>query len=123
MNLTNRKPNKLCNFTASNNFQFMTTTLRIERIQESKISSVDFSNLPFGSVYSDHMFITEFIDGEWRDPRIVPFGQISLDPSAKIFHYGQSIFEGMKAYKDEAGDKFLFRPLENARRLINLPFD
>ena len=117
MNLTNRKPNKLCNFTASNNFQFMTTTLRIERIQESKISSVDFSNLPFGSVYSDHMFITEFIDGEWRDPRIVPFGQISLDPSAKIFHYGQSIFEGMKAYKDEAGDKFLFRPLENARRL------
>ena len=117
MNLTNRKPNKLCNFTASNNIQFMTTTLRIERIQESKISSVDFSNLPFGSVYSDHMFITEFVNGEWRDPRIVPFGPISLDPSAKIFHYGQSIFEGMKAYKDEAGDKFLFRPLENARRL------
>lgn len=98
-------------------FKFMTSTLRIERVQESKISSVDFSNLPFGSVYSDHMFITEYVDGEWRDPRIVPFGPISLNPSAKIFHYGQSIFEGMKAYKDEAGDKFLFRPLENARRL------
>lgn len=63
------------------------------------------------------MFVVDFIDGNWQNERIVPFEPISLSPSAKIFHYGQSIFEGMKAYKDAKEDIFLFRPLENARRL------
>ena len=95
----------------------MTTSIAINRIENSKISSVDFSNLPFGSVYSDHMFTCDYVNGEWQSPKIEPFAPISLMPSAKIFHYGQSIFEGMKAYKDNEGKVMLFRPLENFKRL------
>jgi branched-chain amino acid aminotransferase len=95
----------------------MTENIEIQRVKESKISSVDFDNLPFGSVYSDHMLTCDYIDGKWQAPKIEPFAPISLNPSAKIFHYGQSIFEGMKAYKDNKGNTLLFRPLENCKRL------
>ena len=95
----------------------VSNTILIERIQQSKISEVDFENLPFGKIRTDHMLICEYSDGKWSQPRVVPYQDISLDPSAKIFHYGQSIFEGMKAYKDEEGRIWLFRPLENQKRL------
>jgi len=72
----------------------MTNTIEIQRVKESKITSIDFDNLPFGSVYSDHMLTCDYIDGKWQAPKIEPFAPISLNPSAKIFHYGQSIFEG-----------------------------
>jgi len=91
--------------------------MKIELIENSKIASVDFNNLPFGSVYSDHMFECDFKDGAWQTPAIKPYSPIVLDPSAKIFHYGQSIFEGMKAYKDSDNNVMLFRPLDNCRRL------
>lgn len=95
----------------------MTENIEIQRIKESRIASVDFDNLPFGSVYSDHMLTCDYIDGKWQTPKIEPFAPISLNPSAKIFHYGQSIFEGMKAYKDADGNTLLFRPLDNCSRL------
>ena len=95
----------------------MTNTIEIQRVKESKIASVDFDNLPFGSVYSDHMLTCDFINGKWQAPKIEPFAPISLDPSAKIFHMDNSIFEGMKAYKDAEGNTLLFRPLENCKRL------
>jgi len=95
----------------------MTENIEIQRVKESKIASVDFDNLPFGSVYSDHMLTCDYIDGKWQAPKIEPFAPISLNPSAKIFHYGQSIFEGMKAYKDDKDNTLLFRPLENWKRL------
>jgi branched-chain amino acid aminotransferase len=95
----------------------MKSNIEIQHIEKSKIDSVDFDNLPFGSVYSDHMFVCNFKNGEWQTPTIEPFAPISLDPSSKIFHYGQSIFEGMKAYKDADGNKMLFRPLDNCKRL------
>jgi branched-chain amino acid aminotransferase len=95
----------------------MNSQIEIKHIEKSKITTVDFNNLPFGSVFSDHMFSCTFKDGKWQDPIIEPYAPISLDPSAKIFHYGQSIFEGMKAYKDDAGNTLLFRPLENCKRL------
>ncbi len=95
----------------------MKSNIEIKRIEKSKIDSVDFDNLPFGSVYSDHMFVCDYKDGKWQNPSIVPYAPISLDPSAKIFHYGQSIFEGMKAYKDEDDNTMLFRPLDNCKRL------
>ena len=95
----------------------MTSTISINHTENSKITSVDFDNLPFGSVYSDHMFTCDFVDGKWQEPKIEPFAPISLLPSAKIFHYGQSIFEGMKAYKDADGNVMLFRPLDNWDRL------
>ena len=95
----------------------MKSNIEIQRIEKSKIDTVDFNNLPFGSVYSDHMLECDFINGEWQTPVIKPYAPISLDPAAKIFHYGQSIFEGMKAYKDAEGNTMLFRPLDNCKRL------
>jgi len=92
-------------------------TIKIEKTKESKISSVDFNNLKFGSVYSDHMLVCDYKNGAWQSPEIIPYQPLSLDPASKIFHYGQSIFEGMKAYKDEEGQAWLFRPLDNYNRL------
>ncbi|MEP3211342.1 MAG: branched-chain amino acid aminotransferase [Maribacter sp.] len=91
--------------------------ITIEKAQSSKITQVDFDNLAFGSVFSDHMLVCDYRNGAWETPKIVPYGPVSLAPSAKIFHYGQSIFEGMKAYKDKNSDIFLFRPLDNHKRL------
>ncbi|SFR51099.1 branched-chain amino acid aminotransferase [Robiginitalea myxolifaciens] len=89
----------------------------ITRTNQSRLPEVDFNNLPFGSVFSDHMFLADYYDGAWQDARVVPYGPLSLEPAAKVFHYGQEVFEGMKAYKDKEGQVWLFRPLENQRRL------
>lgn len=82
----------------------------------SKINDVDFKNLGFGTVFSDHMLVCDYADGKWGIPKIIAYQPISLMPSAKIFHYGQSIFEGMKAYKDANNQTWLFRPEENFKR-------
>ena len=95
----------------------MALNIEIQPIEKSKIDSVDFDNLPFGSVFSDHMLTCDFVNGAWQTPVIKAYSPISLDPSSKIFHYGQSIFEGMKAYKDADENTLLFRPLENFKRL------
>jgi branched-chain amino acid aminotransferase len=79
----------------------------------SKIESIDFENLSFGNVFSDHMLICDFKEGSWQKPIIKAYEPFMIDPSAKVFHYGQAIFEGMKAYKDENDDVWLFRPDEN----------
>ncbi|WP_209066159.1 branched-chain amino acid aminotransferase [Croceivirga sp. JEA036] len=97
--------------------EVMDNNIAIEKCKTSKINDVDFDNLSFGSVYTDHMVVCDYKDGKWLAPKIVPYGPISLNPSAKIFHYGQSIFEGMKAYKDEDGKIWLFRPTDNHARL------
>ncbi|WP_299889311.1 branched-chain amino acid aminotransferase [uncultured Lacinutrix sp.] len=89
----------------------------ITKVKTSKIESIDFNNLAFGQVFSDHMLTCDYKDGKWHMPKIEPFAPISLIPSAKIFHYGQSIFEGMKAYKDCDDNVFLFRPMENIKRM------
>lgn len=74
--------------------------------------------LEFGKVFTDHMFIMDYKVGEgWHDPRIVPYQQISLDPSAIVFHYGQTVFEGLKAYVTAEGNVRLFRPSKNMQRL------
>ena len=91
--------------------------IEVTKTAKSKINEVDFDHLSFGNVFSDHMLVCNFKNGKWETPKVVPYQPITLDPSAKIFHYGQSIFEGMKAYKDEKGDIFLFRPLDNFKRL------
>lgn len=94
-----------------------TKNIIVEKVEKSKIDQVDFDNLAFGSVFTDHMLVCTYKNGAWQTPQITPYQPITLDPSSKIFHYGQSIFEGMKAYKDENNDVFLFRPLENHKRL------
>lgn len=82
----------------------------------SKIDSVDFENLVFGNIFTDHMLVCDFKNGEWETPVIKPYEPFMIDPSAKVFHYGQAIFEGMKAYKDDNDDVWLFRPDQNHER-------
>ncbi|MBQ6476023.1 MAG: branched-chain amino acid aminotransferase, partial [Clostridia bacterium] len=75
------------------------------------------ANLGFGHVFTDHMFVMNYTEGKgWHDPRIEPFHEISLSPAAMVFHYGQEMFEGMKAYKGDDGKVYLFRPDMNAKR-------
>jgi len=93
------------------------TSIRIERVPHSRIEDVDFANVPFSSVFSDHMFTAEFRDGHWGEGLIQPYGPISVSPSISALHYGISVFEGMKAYRSSNGRPLLFRPKENARRL------
>jgi branched-chain amino acid aminotransferase len=95
-----------------------TLTTKIETIKAttSKIQDVDFENLSFGSVFTDHLFECDFKDGEWQTPTIKPYAPFLIDPSTRVFHYGQAIFEGMKAYKDTNDDIWLFRPDENYNR-------
>lgn len=93
-----------------------TNKIEIIKAATSKIKDVDFDNLSFGAVFTDHLFECDFTNGEWQKPIIKPYAPFLLDPSAKVFHYGQAIFEGMKAYKDEQDDVWLFRPDENFKR-------
>lgn len=93
-----------------------THEIDIATVSESKIGSVDFDNLSFGTTFTDHMFVCDFKNGEWQKSQITPYQPFLLDPSAKVFHYGQAIFEGMKAYKDENDDVWLFRPEQNLSR-------
>ena len=95
-----------------------TQTKKIEIIPSatSKINEVDFDNLSFGAVFTDHLFECDFINGEWQTPTVKPYAPFLVDPSTRVFHYGQAIFEGMKAYKDEQDAIWLFRPDENYKR-------
>lgn len=73
--------------------------------------------LGFGKIFSDHMFIMDYTKGQgWHDPRIVPYQDISISPASMVFHYGQEMFEGLKAYRGEGGETYLFRPEMNAKR-------
>jgi branched-chain amino acid aminotransferase len=96
-----------------------TNKIDIIKAATSKINEVDFENLSFGSVFTDHLLECDFINGEWQKPVIKPYAPFLLDPSARVFHYGQAIFEGMKAYKDDNNDVWLFRPEENYKRFNN----
>lgn len=95
----------------------VTESIRIERTKHSRISQVDFANLPFGKIYTDHMFMADYRDGEWKNSRIVPYGHISISPATPAIHYGQAIFEGMKAMKSSTGDVLVFRAADNWMRL------
>ena len=94
--------------------------IKITRTTTPKAKPTDESKLGFGKVFSDHMFIMDYTAGQgWHDARIVPYGPISLDPSATVFHYAQECFEGMKAYRTADNKIQLFRPDCNARRMNN----
>ena len=95
----------------------MTTTFAIKRTPKSRISEVDFNNLEFGKYLSDHMLMVDFLDGKWQEPTIIPFGDIPMSPAMLSLHYGQSVFEGMKAFKNKNGDICIFRPHKHSERL------
>lgn len=88
----------------------------IQRTEQSRIKEVDFSNIAFGKHYTDHMFVADFLDGQWTSPRVVPFDYLRMSPANATLHYGQTIFEGLKAYKGHNGETLVFRPEMNARR-------
>ena len=91
--------------------------IKIQRT-EHPAAKPDAHGLGFGKVFSDHMFLLNYDKGQgWHDPRIVPYGPFTLDPSAMVFHYAQEVFEGLKAYRTADGTVQLFRPIDNARRL------
>ncbi|MEL6636090.1 MAG: branched-chain amino acid aminotransferase [Bacteroidota bacterium] len=97
----------------------MKYNIKVTKSKESGLSSVDFDNIPFGRVFSDHMFTADYIDGEWTNFEIVPFGPFSIHPACLALHYGQAVFEGMKASKTADGQALLMRPEMHARRINN----
>ena len=92
--------------------------IRIERTKSPRQKPADSTKLGFGQIFTDHMFIMNYDEGQgWHDPRIVPYGPLELDPAAMCLHYGQEVFEGMKAYRAPAGRVVSFRPEKNMARL------
>jgi len=84
----------------------------------NKKQKPDVNNLVFGKVFTDHMFVMDYSsDKGWHDPQIIPYQPITIEPSAMIFHYGQTVFEGLKAYYSVEGKVLLFRPEKNMQRL------
>ena len=94
--------------------------IKIERTTTPKAKPQDESKLGFGKIFTDHMFIMDYVEGQgWIDPRVVPYQPITLEPSAMVFHYGQEMFEGLKAYPTEDGKVLMFRPQKNIERANN----
>ena len=88
----------------------------ITRVQRSKLKDISLENIPFGKYFTDHMLEVDYENGEWQTPAIKPYQALQLEPSLAALHYGQAIFEGVKAYKDAEGNPSIFRPLDNMRR-------
>lgn len=97
----------------------MSSRIHVQRTQKSRLPELDFNNIPFGKVFSDHMFVADYRDGEWTDFRIVPFGPFSMHPASAVLHYSQTVFEGMKASKSKDGVPMLLRPEMHAKRINN----
>jgi branched-chain amino acid aminotransferase len=94
-----------------------TTSFPVTQVTASRISSVDFNQLSFGYTFTDHMFVAEYCNGTWQHARIEPYGPLMLTPATSALHYGQAIFEGMKAHKTGNGKIALFRPERNIARM------
>ena len=86
-----------------------TGSIRVTKTKNSRISEVDFNNLDFGTVISDHMLVSDYSSESWHESEIVPFGNISFSPTMLALHYGQTVFEGMKAFKMKDGNISIFR--------------
>ncbi|MBT8265013.1 MAG: branched-chain amino acid aminotransferase [Bacteroidia bacterium] len=95
----------------------MSYTIKINTVINSKVTDLDFNNIPLGRTFTDHMFVCDYDNGQWVNPEIRPLEMIPTHPAAMALHYGQAIFEGMKATLDEDGTPMLFRPEKNAERL------
>lgn len=99
----------------------------IEKIAQTRFSEKVFESTAFGKDFSDHMLVATYKEGKWSEPKIMPYQSLQFAPSAMAFHYGQAIFEGMKAYKNEEDEVFLFRPEKNFARFnksavrLNMP--
>ena len=90
--------------------------IKITKVAVSKLLTMSLENIPFGKYFTDHMLEADYVDGEWTNVSIKPYQALTLDPSLAAIHYGQSIFEGIKAYKNQEGEASIFRPDENFKR-------
>jgi branched-chain amino acid aminotransferase len=88
----------------------------VTRVERSKLHDIPLENIPFGKYFTDHMLEADYENGEWKNVEIKPYQPLILSPSIAAIHYGQAIFEGIKAYKDKNGEAFIFRPHDNYRR-------
>ncbi|WP_044403074.1 branched-chain amino acid aminotransferase [Lacinutrix sp. Hel_I_90] len=95
----------------------MNHNISVTKVVASKVNTIDFNNIPLGTTFTDHMFICDYENGAWTNPRIEPLALIPTHPAAMALHYGQAIFEGMKATVDANGNPMLFRADKNAARL------
>ncbi len=93
-----------------------TMDINITKAETSKLNELTLENIPFGRYYTDHMLEADYIDGEWKNIEIKPYQPLVFDPSLAALHYGQAIFEGVKAYKNDNGEAFIFRPYDNYKR-------
>jgi branched-chain amino acid aminotransferase len=91
--------------------------IKIEKTAHSRVNEYDINNVPFGKCFSDHMFIAEYANGKWENPHIMPYQDVPMSYAMSALHYGQAIFEGMKAYKSESGEVSIFRPIDNFNRM------
>lgn len=94
-----------------------TMDIKVKKVANSRINQLNPDNIQFGKLYADHMLIAHYEDGDWKQPEIVPFENLSLSPATTFMHYGQAIFEGVKAYKDQDGNPIIFRPYDNWKRM------
>lgn len=97
--------------------QTQTYPINIKKSTDSRIDQFDLDNPGFGKVFSDHVFSMEYHDGQWHNPEILPYGKFEIAPSLASLHYGQSVFEGMKAFRAESGEINIFRPDKHFTRL------
>ena len=88
----------------------------ITRVERSKLNDINLENIPFGKYFTDHMLEVDYEDGEWKTPEIKPYQPLLMEPSLAAIHYGQAIFEGVKAYKNAEGEAYIFRPQDNFHR-------
>ncbi len=88
----------------------------VTKSETSKLGTLDLGNVPFGKNFTDHMLVADYEDGEWKNVEIKPYAPITISPANAAIHYGQSIFEGIKAFRHENGDAFIFRPHDNFKR-------
>jgi len=93
-----------------------TDDFKVTKTEKSKLPSLDLNNIPFGKFFTDHMLEANYEDGEWKEVEIKPYQAITIDPACAALHYGQAIFEGIKAYKNQEGEAFIFRPEDNFKR-------
>lgn len=94
-----------------------TLDIKISKVTKSRLAEVNFHDIPFGKVFADHMFMADYRGGEWKNFRVMPYGHVTVSPATPALHYGQSVFEGLKAHKNEKGEALVFRPLDNWKRM------
>jgi branched-chain amino acid aminotransferase len=91
-------------------------SIPVTKVEHSRLPGITLKNIPFGRTFTDHMLEADYENGEWKNVEIKPYQPLVISPSLAALHYGQAIFEGIKAYKNDAGEAFIFRPYDNYKR-------